>query len=166
MHEAFYEFMKDAEFLHHGDLTFFCKTATDLAIQLAAPLESEAERVTNVLNVLKTVFPDKSPFRWTQETCFDTGRVTIIYQRILSDDCLGRFSTQGKKPSGTNLMIFEIKLEDGEGGDSFMQVCRTYDLIIGQNTRYRETGAPTFLITMAGTSLIRFSISPLNISPL
>jgi len=166
MHEAFYEFMKEPEFLDHGERMSFCKTAAELAKQLAAPLKDQKTRCTNVFNVLKRIFPDKYPFKWFRFQYKSDGDVGLIYSKILSEDCLRRFDGEKKKPAGTNLMIFEIKLETGENGDAFMQVCRSYDVIIKGHTRYRETGAPTFLITMAGMSLICFSLRPLDISPL
>jgi hypothetical protein len=55
-------------------------------------------------------------------------------------------------PLYTNVIIIEVKLEEGHGGDAFMQLCRYFDIIIRQNPRYCETGAPTFLITISGMS--------------
>lgn len=157
MHPAFYEFMKETDFLP-SELSFFHQIAIDLTTQLAAPLDTEPERVTNIISVLKRMFPDETPFKWSQEKTFDSTRVDLIYQKAFPEDHLRRSRALKTQPNFTNLIAIEIKLEEGKSGDPFLQISRMYDIIIKRNPNYCETGAPMFLITMAGMSLRYLSL--------
>jgi len=151
MHVAFYEFIKKAEL---GDdklakLADFHEAVEGLCKHLTDPLESEAHRASLILLELRKVFPENACFRWCMEKHVDKGRIDLVYQRILTSEYHPRFRQQPKADYVTNLIIIEIKLEEGSG-DAFMQVCRYYGNIVESNPRYHETGAPVFLITMSG----------------
>ena len=151
MHVAFYEFVRKAEL---GDdrlakLADFHEAVEGLCKHLTDPLESEAHRASLILLELRKVFPENACFRWCMEKHVDKGRIDLVYQRILTSEYHPRFPQQPKADYVTNLIIIEIKLEEGSG-DAFMQVCRYYGNIVESNPRYHETGAPVFLITMSG----------------
>jgi len=122
-------------------------------------LEKEEDRIRFVLEDLKKVFPENTQFKWS----FIEGY--LVYQRILTSEYHPRFQQQQNMNYATNLIIVKVNLEEGMDGDAFMQVSRYYGNIVEGNPRYRETGAPMFLITMAGMYLMFKSLpSCLNMS--
>jgi len=152
MHIAFYEFLKKAEpdgnklaelADFHVAVELLCKHLTD-------PLESETHRASLILQELKKLFPENAQFRWRMEKHIEKGRIDLVYQRILTSEYHSRFPQQSTVDYVTNLIIIEVKLEEGSNGDAFLQVCRYYGNIVEENPRYRETGAPMFLMTISG----------------
>ena len=111
--------------------------------------------------MLKRIFPTNLEYIWELEENIDNkGRVDLIYKQILPKCYNQRFAGETADPHFyTNLIIIEVKLEDGHSGDAFMQLCRYFDIIVGHSPRYCETGAPTFLITISGMSDILISIT-------
>jgi hypothetical protein len=155
MHAAFYEFNKKTTF-SEDELEGFRSAAQDFAKSVTDPNKQEASIAARILEVLKRIFPVNSDHIWELEDNLDNkGRVDLIYKRILPKHYSQRFAG-GKETADpyfyTNLIIIEFKLEDGHGGDAFMQLCRCFDIIVGQNPRYCETGVPIFLITISGMS--------------
>ena len=157
MHRAFYEFQKQATF-SEDELEKFRGAAFSLAKSATDPLKQEATRASRILNALTTIFPITSEYVWElEENVENKGRVDLIYKRVLPERYNQRFAGERETADPrfyTNLIIIEIKLEEGHSGDAFMQLCRYFDIIVERNRRYCETGAPTFLVTISGTSLM------------
>ena len=157
MHRAFYEFQKQATF-SEDELEKFRGAAFSLAKSVTDPLKEEGKRAIRILEALTTIFPITSEYVWElEENVENKGRVDLIYKRVLPERYSERFSDEGetvKPPLYMNLIIIEVKLEEGHGGDAFMQLCRYFDIIVERNRRYCETGAPTFLVTISGMSLM------------
>ena len=152
MHEAFYQFVKEYKPGDEGlaKLAGFRAAVLALCEHLTDPIENEVHRSSLILQELKKVFPENASFRWRMEKNVEKGRIDLVYQRILSSKYHPRFPQEPKVDYVTNLIIIEVKLEEGNG-DAFMQVSRYYGNIVESNPRYYETGAPMFLITISGT---------------
>jgi hypothetical protein len=165
MHAAFFEFVEKAELGDDklAERTEFHAAAEALCEHLTAPLESETQRASLILQELRKIFPENTCFRWRMEKHVDKGRIDLIYQKILKSEYHTRFPQQPKVDYVTNLIIIEVKLEEGENGDAFMQVARYYGNIVEGNPRYHESGAPMFLITISGMFIFDMCICLLTI---
>jgi hypothetical protein len=151
-HAAFYEFNRKATF--SGDeLGEFRGAAFNLAKSVTDPLTGEKLRAAGILKALTGIFPVNSDYIWElEQNVANKGRIDLIYRRILPERYSKRFAGERETPLYTNIIIVEVKLEEGHGGDAFMQLCRYFDIITRRNPKYCGTGAPTFLITMSGMS--------------
>jgi hypothetical protein len=154
-HVAFYEFNRGGTF-SEDELEKSRRTAFNLAKSVTDPLEGEKLRAAGILEALTGIFPINSDFTWElEQNVANRGRIYLNYRRILPERYSPRFAGENETsclPLYTNVIIIEVKLEEGHGGDAFMQLCRYFDIIIRQNPRYCGTGAPTFLITVSGMS--------------
>ena len=151
-HAAFYEFNWKATF--SGDeLGEFRGAAFNLAKSVTDPLMGEKLRAAGILKALTGIFPVNSDYIWElKQNVANKGRIDLIYRQILPERYSKRFAGERETPLYTNIIIVEVKLEEGHGGDAFMQLCRYFDIITRRNPKYCGTGAPTFLITMSGMS--------------
>jgi hypothetical protein len=164
-HVAFYEFNRGATF-SEDELEESRRAAFNLAKSVTDSLKKEKLRAAGILEALTGIFPVNSDFIWEiEQNVANRGRIDLIYRRLLPESYNLRFAGENETARYTNIIIIEVKLEEGHGGDAFMQLCRYFDIIIRLNPRYCETGAPTFLITISGMSgmfiLMTFGLIPL-----
>ncbi|KAF8960133.1 hypothetical protein BDZ97DRAFT_1922386 [Flammula alnicola] len=154
MHSAFYEFCKDTPCPADKEMEAFRRVAYNLGGHLTEPLTAEPDRADRILQEFRKIFPEDMTKKWSIEKKYENkGRVDLLYRKYLSSEYRSRFGEKEKDQPYIDLIIIEVKLEEGENGDAFLQLCRYFDVILEGNRRLCETGAPTFLISMSGPNI-------------
>jgi len=139
-HLAFYEFHRSMYITPTtAQLEPFREVANHLASVLTDPIKEEATRRTHIHAALEKLFPPSEGYVWSDEKYVDgKGKLDL--------HCIRRSSGDVPPP----LIMVEVKLERGAGGDAFLQLCRMYDVYVASNNHIPLSGAPCFLLACSG----------------
>lgn len=156
MHEAFYQFSRTldsalADLQRDIDFQPAQLAAFNLSQTMPMLFADHNSRAEAFLEGLKEIFPEDERHKWShdkRQAALGRTSVDLVY-------------TVDSVP----VIMIEVKLELGSGGDPHIQLQAYYDIYLRENSEIWKTGAPMFLITLSGMSNLVTLSSVLFISP-